>query len=114
MHQLESPYQNGITELKVLVPDPQAKPASLRLLLVLPVEKQSDSRWGDALLAIRDSGSESLSQLLCVEPSFSALPWYADHPSDAKIRQESHLLEAVLPILRWHYPAARHDRDGRC
>lgn len=113
VHQLESPYQNGITELKVLVPDPQAKPASLRLLLVLPVEKQSESRWGDALLAIRDSGSASLSQLLCVEPSFSALPWYADHPSDAKIRQESHLLEAVLPILRWHYPAARHDRDGR-
>lgn len=112
-HQVESPYQDGVTELKVLVPDSQAEPASLKLMLVLPVEKQGEYRWGDGLLEVQKEGLHQSLNLLCVEPTFSALPWYADHPTDVKLRQESHLIEAVLPILRWHYPSARHDRDGR-
>ena len=32
-------------------------------------------------------------------PSFSHLPWFADHPTNAKIAQESYLLQDILPRL---------------
>ena len=33
-----------------------------------------------------------------VAPTFSHLPWYADHPSDASIRQETYFLKVVVPF----------------
>ncbi len=45
-------------------------------------------------------------------PTFSHLPWYADHPSDPEIRQESYLLKVVLPFVESHYPV-QAGRDGR-
>ena len=45
-------------------------------------------------------------------PTFSHLPWYADHPTDPDIRQESYLLEVVIPFIEANYPA-RADRRGR-
>ena len=40
------------------------------------------------------------------------LPWYADHPTDVGIRQESYFLKVVLPFVERTYPA-RTERDGR-
>jgi enterochelin esterase-like enzyme len=39
-----------------------------------------------------------------VQPTFARLPWYADHPSEAKMRQESYLLKLVLPFIEAKYP----------
>ncbi|MHC4402860.1 MAG: alpha/beta hydrolase-fold protein [Planctomycetota bacterium] len=43
-------------------------------------------------------------RLICVFPTFSHLPWYADHPTERTIRQESYLLDVVLPFVEREYP----------
>ena len=40
------------------------------------------------------------------------MPWYADHPTDATIRQESYLLHVVVPFVARTYPT-RTDGAGR-
>lgn len=123
VHRLLSPFQGEATQLRVLLPGilyedssrTAAKPVKPKssVLFVLPVEKQHQSRWGDGLAEIQRTNLHNRFQLVCVEPGFAQLPWYADHPSEKAIRQELYLLSSVLPLLRWLYPEARHDRDGR-
>jgi S-formylglutathione hydrolase FrmB len=45
--------------------------------------------------------------LVCVYPTFSHLPWYADHPQQATIRQESYFLSVVVPFVERSYPVRR-------
>ena len=44
-------------------------------------------------------------------PTFSDLPWYADHPTNPLIRQETYFLKVVLPFIEKTYPA-RSDAGG--
>ena len=43
-------------------------------------------------------------QAIFVSPTFSHLPWYADHPTKAEIRQETYFLEVVVPFIDKTYP----------
>jgi hypothetical protein len=45
-----------------------------------------------------------------VAPSFSDWPWYANHPTDPKIQQESYFLQAVVPLIDRLYPKASKKR----
>ena len=47
-----------------------------------------------------------------VAPTFSHLPWYADHPTERDIRQETYFLNVVVPLIERRYPA-RAERAGR-
>lgn len=47
-----------------------------------------------------------------VAPTFSQVPWYADHPTDLKIRQETYFINVVLPLVEQTYPAQKSP-DGR-
>jgi hypothetical protein len=40
-----------------------------------------------------------------VAPTFSHQPWYADHPTQPAIRQETYLRKVVLPFVERNYPA---------
>ena len=40
------------------------------------------------------------------------MPWYADHPSDPEVRQESYFLKVVVPFVEQRVPGPA-DRDGR-
>ena len=51
-------------------------------------------------------------QAVFVAPSFSHLPWYADHPTRAEIRQETYFLKVVLPFIEKSYPV-QADAGGR-
>ncbi len=42
--------------------------------------------------------------MICVAPTFSQLPWYADHPTNSKLRQETYLLNVVVPAVERFYP----------
>jgi len=83
-----------------------------RVLYVLPVEPKTGTYWGDPLSAIQKDGLHQRFHLICVYPTFAQMPWYADHPSDRGVRQESHLLKAVLPWVEGHYPVVAQ-RCGR-
>jgi hypothetical protein len=110
---IDSPRQSKPTKLRILLPDEAgkaaaiapatgkdvAKPAPLRVLYVLPVEAGEGGRFGDGLAEVRKLGLHNRYRLICVEPTFSALPWYADHPTDPNCRQESYLIRDVLPFV---------------
>jgi pimeloyl-ACP methyl ester carboxylesterase len=113
VHKLKTPDQPGETEVLVLLPDVMEPSRRYPVLFVLPVEEGRGGRWGNGLDEVRKANLHNRYGLICVMPTFAQLPWYADHPTDPVVRQESYLLNAVLPLLRWEYPQARHDRDGR-
>jgi S-formylglutathione hydrolase FrmB len=103
-HHVESELQRGPTEIRVLLPDnpqPQRKYACLYLL---PVEAGRDSRYGDGIQAARNADLPNRFQVICVMPTFSDLPWYCDHPSDAGLKQESYFLNTVIPFVERTYP----------
>ena len=112
LHTVRSPYQAGTTKVRVLLPDAFDKSQRYRVLYVLPVEALDGRRWGSGLQTIRKAGLHNRHKLICVAPTFSHLPWYADHPSDPMIRQESYLTRVVLPLVEKNYPAIP-GRTGR-
>ncbi len=111
-HTVRSEYQSGETLLKVLLPDRRESGQRYRVLYVLPVEAGEASVYGRPLEEIKSRDLHNKHQLVCVYPTFSHLPWYADHPSDPRIRQESYLLRVVLPVVEARYPV-RAEREGR-
>lgn len=111
-YRVTSPWQRGETVIRVLLPEGVTPDERLRVLFVLPVEGDEGTRWGDGLTEIRNSGLHNLHRLVCVMPTFSALPWYADHPTDSEIQQEKYLLSGVLPWVDETFPT-KATREGR-
>ena len=107
VHAVQTDFQSGTTEVRVLLPDSLDARRRHQCLYVLPVEAGNEDRYGDGLLEVKRLGLHNKHQLICVAPTFSTLPWYADHPSDPKIRQESYLLQVVVPLVDRTYPTGR-------
>lgn len=105
VHEVESPYQSETTRLRVLLPDAVTKDHKLPVVYVLPVEAQGDSRYGDGLFEVKKLDLANKYRAIFVAPDFCQLPWYADHPTDPAIRQESHFVKVVLPMVEKTYPA---------
>ena len=122
VHQLSSVRQSKPTTIRVLLPDSvrladlqqaNAEPSTrFPVLYVLPVEASDGQRWGDSLAEVQKYDLHNRHQVICVFPTFADLPWYADHPSEMTLHQESYFLQDVLPLVEKSCPA-RNDRDGR-
>ena len=112
VHQLESPYQEKGTSLRVLLPDELKDGRRYRVLFVLPVHEDGLFKHGDGLVEVQKSNVHNRHQLICVAPAFSSKPWYADHDQNPAKLDESHLLKTVIPFLETNYPV-RTDRKGR-
>ena len=112
VHTLRSEFQKGPTRVRVLLPKDFKASKRYRVLYVLPVEAGSRTRYGDGLAVIKKRGLHNKHGLICVAPEFSHLPWYADHPTNRTIRQESYFLKAVIPLIEREYPAIAK-RNGR-
>lgn len=115
VYNVQSEYQAGTTQIFVRGPA-RLKGGPLLALYVLPVEPHDEKRWGDARaeiarLNIADRHGNGFG-VICVFPTFSQLPWFADHPSDPLIRQETYLLKVVLPFIERTYPVGT-DRFSR-
>lgn len=112
VHSINSPFQAATTEVKVLLPDRLEPDQRYKVLYVLPVEANNEHRYGDGLAEVKRCNLHNKYNLICVAPTFSHLPWYADHPTDKSIQQESYFVKVVVPLIEQQYPA-RQDRDGR-
>lgn len=112
VHTVKSDYQAGATKIRVLLTRFRREIVKLRVVYVLPVEAKDGTRYGDGLLEIKKLNLHNTHNVICVAPTFSHLPWYADHPTDKTIRQESYLLKVVVPFVEKTY-LARAERDGR-
>ncbi len=112
VHLVTSPYQRGTTKIRVLLPDHYKPTAHYRCLYVLPVEAADQQHYGDGLQECLNTNVHNRYQLICVAPTFSDLPWYADHPTDLQRRQETHVTQFVLPYVEQRY-AVVHAPQGR-
>jgi hypothetical protein len=112
VHTVQSEYQSAKTEIRVLLPRALEKGKRYPVLYVLPVEKAGGVQWGDGLQEVRKNDLHNKHGMICVLPTFSATPWYADHPTNAKIRQETYFLKVVVPFIDRTYPT-RAEREGR-
>jgi hypothetical protein len=106
-HRLTSARQAGETLVRVATPDRMEAARRYRALYVLPVEAGVESRWGDPLAEIRRFDLANRHGMIVVAPTFTALPWYADHPADPALRQESYFLRDVVPFVDREYPTVR-------
>jgi S-formylglutathione hydrolase FrmB len=111
VHDVESPYQKGVTAIRVLLPELRRPEEQFSVVYVLPVEAGGQSRFGDGLLEVKAQQLHNRRRLLFVAPTFAQLPWYADHADDPGIRQESYLLHVVLPFVETTYPVRRKRDD---
>ena len=112
IHRLNSAAQADATQIRVLIPDRIEAGKRLPVLYVLPVEAKLENHYGDGLTEIRRHDIHNKYGLICVAPTFSHLPWYADHPTDQSIRQETYFVKDVVPLVDRLY-ATQANRDGR-
>ena len=112
VHRVESAYQSELTKIKVLLPGRIEPERRYRVLYVLPVEPQENAKYGSSAVEIKKLDVADKYDLICVLPTFAQWPWYADHPTDPKVRQESYFLKVVLPWIDRTYPT-QASRKGR-
>lgn len=107
VHDVESPYQAGKTQIRVLLPNRLNAGQTYPVIYVLPVEAKNESRFGDGLIEVKKHDLHNKHQVVFVAPTFSHLPWYADHPTNPLIRQESYLLQVVVASVESNYFVAK-------
>ncbi|MCA9042383.1 MAG: hypothetical protein KDA65_18665 [Planctomycetaceae bacterium] len=110
-HRLHSESQRTETVVHVLVPDHFDAEKTYPVLYILPVEPGTGTRWGSSL---QESIKENLAnrfEIICVFPTFSDLPWYAEHPTDSKLQQETYFIKEILPLVEKEYPVSRNSVD---
>jgi cytochrome c peroxidase len=103
-HRIQSPYQRGETRIRVLLPEKLNEDQQYPVVYVLPVEAGEETRYGDGLAEVLKHKLHNKYQAIFVAPTFSALPWYADHPADPQLRQEAYFLQVVVPLVERLYP----------
>jgi len=105
IHDIKSPFEAGSTRIRVLLPDKMESGKKYPVVYILPVEAKDETRYGDGMLEALKQNLANDCQAIFVEPTFSDLPWYADHPTNPDIRQESYFLKVVIPFIEQRYPA---------
>lgn len=104
LHTIQSPYQAADTEVRILLPDRLQEDRQYPAVYVLPVEPATESRYGNGLMEVKRHDLHNKHQAVFVAPTFTQLPWYADHPTEPSVRQESYLLSVVVPFVDRQYP----------
>lgn len=106
---VRSPYQRGETLVRVVTAERVPPPEKRRVLFVLPVEPGTQSRFGDGLKTMQKLDVANRFGFVVVAPTFSALPWFCDHPSKPELRQETYMLKVVVALVAKLYPhEAKH------
>lgn len=108
VHKVSSSHQAGETLLRVVLPDgAESRPRKLPVVYVLPVEARDEQRFGSGLEEVRRHDLANKHQAVFVLPTFSHLPWYVDHATDGRIRQETYFVDVVVPAIEERYPVSR-------
>ncbi len=111
-HRVESLFQGSETTVRVLLPDDYNANDRYRVLYVLPVVAKNDRRFGDGLLVVQKHNLHNIHRLICVSPEFTEMSWFADHASNPALRDETHFLNVVLPLVDESY-ATIATQEGR-
>lgn len=114
-YQLPSRFQEKTTKVRVLLPGDFDANKRYRLSTSCRSLVDGDeraTRFGDGLEEIEALDLNDIYDAIFVAPSFTRHPWYSDHHTRIDIRQESHLLNVVVPFIDANYPVVP-GREGR-
>ena len=103
VHDVTSALQAAPTQLRVLLPDRMESDRRYPVVYVLPVEAGSATRFGDGLLEVKRRDLHNRFRAVFAAPTFAHLPWYADHPTEARIRQETYFVHEIVPAVERRY-----------
>lgn len=105
-----SPYQSGVQEIRVILPDDYNPEKRYRVLYILPVGAGPGKQ--KVLAMFRNLDIANRHDLILVEMTFEKTPWYGDHPTDPLMRQESYLRNFVVPLIEEKY-STLESHEGR-
>lgn len=109
---LPSEFQSAPTRVEVLLPDQILPQKQYPVLYILPVEGPGHPQFGDGMLEAKKADLANKYGLICVYPSFTAAPWFGNHATNPKIRQEDFMLKTLVPWIEANYPA-RSGKEAR-
>lgn len=109
---IQSKYQSDPVSIEVLAPAAIDSSREYPVVYILPVAPGTTSRWGSGIQEAAKADIANRFNVICVAPAFANMPWFADHPSDPALQQESHFIKQVLPWVEEHYPV-RRAKEGR-
>lgn len=105
LHKVISEFQNIPTDIRVLLPKNIQKDKQYKVLYILPtVPQRWDFWWNSGLHEAVKYDLCNKYDLICVCLSLEKMPWFGDHPSNRKVRQESYIVRFVVPFIDEHYP----------
>ena len=97
----------------MLLPEKMDPGRRYPVVFVLPVRAQHiPDGYGDGLLEVERLGLHNRHEAIFAMPTFTAIPWYCDHPSLLDDRQESYIVETVVPFVDRNYPTL-NTAEGR-
>jgi enterochelin esterase-like enzyme len=110
---LTTEYQSGPALVQVLLPDRLDRSKKYPVLYILPVEAQNGSEFGSGLVEAKKADIANKYQVICVYPTLTkAAPWYGNHATDSKLRQDDYVVKALVPFIDSKYPT-QQDSEGR-
>ena len=107
---LNSSFQRSGAGLRVVEPDNFDNPGKeVKILFILPVDPAGNYEYGDGLKEVRKANLHNELGLILAAPEFCDLPWYCDNSNSGQ-KDESFLLNDILPLLDRNYPAKKTTR----
>jgi len=103
IHTVETPYQKGRQEIRVLLPDDYCDEKPYAVLYVLPVERGFERKYGYGLGVFGQMNVHNRYGLIVVQMGFEKEPWFGDHATDPQTRQASYVKEFVVPFIETRY-----------
>ncbi len=100
VYTVDSDYQKSPAKLYALLPDNFDKNKRYKVLYILPC-------WGpsnEGIIEARKLGLANKHDVICVNPDYVSMCWYADHPTTPKMLYDSYLPEMVVPFIDKTYP----------
>jgi hypothetical protein len=108
---ISSPYQTGTNRVEVLLPESFDPLHKYSVIYCLPVNAGTKGDWGHPLTEARREHLPDMYRAIFVCPSFPILPWYGNNCKQPLIRENDHLLKAVIPFIELHYPIRKNGQS---
>ncbi|MDP2652994.1 MAG: alpha/beta hydrolase-fold protein [Candidatus Omnitrophota bacterium] len=93
--------------IKLLLPQKIQPGKRYPVLYILPVSAAFwDQWWHNGIIEAAQQDIADQYGVICVYPQFERMPWYGDNPGNPKIRQESFILNDVIPFIDRNFPVS--------
>lgn len=74
---------------------------TLKIIFILPVEEEKEKyKFGSGIQEILELANLNLfnEDILFIQPGFSRIPWYGNHPDNQQISQEKYLIDLINQV----------------